>query len=91
MEEWKKYEIVGDVRGKGLLLAIEFVKDQKTKKPAPEERDLVVRKGLEKGILVFRGGNSTIRIAPPLIIEEEELSLGLDLLEEAVAEVQRTC
>jgi len=92
LEEWKeKYRIVGDVRGKGLLLAIEFVKDKKKKTPAPEERDAIVRAGIERGVLVFRGGNSTIRIAPPLIIEEEELQLGLDLLEEAIKEVEAKC
>ncbi len=92
LEEWKeKYGIVGDVRGKGLLLAVEFVKDKRSKKPAPEERDSVVREGIRRGVLVFRGGNSTIRIAPPLIIGEDELQLGLDLLEEAVKQVQGRC
>jgi 4-aminobutyrate aminotransferase len=92
LEEWKeKYGIVGDVRGKGLLLAVEFVKDKRSKKPAPEERDSVVREGIKRGVLVFRGGNSTIRIAPPLIIGEDELQLGLDLLEEAVKQVQGRC
>jgi 4-aminobutyrate aminotransferase len=92
LEEWReRFSIVGDVRGKGLLLAVEFVKDKKSKKPAPEERDSVVREGIRRGVLVFRGGNSTIRIAPPLIIGEDELQLGLDLLEEAVKQVEARC
>jgi 4-aminobutyrate aminotransferase len=92
LEEWReRFGIVGDVRGKGLLLAVEFVKDKKSKKPAPEERDSVVREGIRRGVIVFRGGNSTIRIAPPLIIEEDELQLGLDLLEEAVKQVEARC
>ncbi len=85
-----RYKIVGDVRGKGLMIAIEFIKDEK-KIPGLEQRELVIREALKRGVLVFRGGNCTIRIAPPLIIKTEELELGLDLLEEAVREVSRKC
>lgn len=87
----EEHELVGDVRGKGLLLAVEFVKDRKTKQPAVKERDAVVRAALDRGIIVFRGGRSAIRIAPPLIINRRELELGLDLFEQAVNEVEGRC
>jgi 4-aminobutyrate aminotransferase len=85
------YELIGDVRGKGLVLAVEFVKDRETKKPAVEERNRVVQAALNRGVLVFRGGQSAIRIAPPLIINQRELELGLDLFEQGVKEVQDKC
>jgi 4-aminobutyrate aminotransferase len=85
------YELIGDVRGKGLALAVEFVKDRETKKPAVEERNRVVQAALNRGVLVFRGGQSAIRIAPPLIISQRELELGLDLFEQGVKEVQEKC
>jgi 4-aminobutyrate aminotransferase len=90
LEEMKeKHELIGDVRGKGLLLAVELVKDRKTKEPAVKEREAVMRAALNKGVILFRGGASSIRIAPSLTIKEEELNLGLDLFEQAIAEVGR--
>jgi len=83
--------LIGEVRGKGLLLGVEFVKDKRTKKQAVKERDAVVGEALKLGIIVFRGGRSVIRIAPPLIISEREFELGLDLFERAVREVERRC
>ena len=82
------HELVGEVRGRGLMLAIEFVKDRKTKEPAREERDAIVRAALGRGLMVFRGGKSAIRIAPPLIIDREDLNLGFDILERAIEEVE---
>lgn len=81
--------LIGDIRGKGLLLAVELVKDQRTKEPAAEEREMLVRAAINKGLIIFRGGRSTIRIAPPLIISGDELELGLNLFEEALSEVER--
>ena len=92
LQEWQeRSKIIGDVRGKGLLLAIELVKDKRTKEFAVKERDMVVREALDRGLIVFRGGKSIIRIAPPLIMSRSELDLGLDLLEESLLEVERKC
>lgn len=84
-------QLIGDVRGKGLLLALELVKDREGKQPAMEERDAAVRAALSRGLIVFRGGRSTIRVAPPLIISKRELELGLDLLGQALNEVWKKC
>ncbi len=92
LEEMKeKHKLIGDVRGKGLLLAVELVKDPRTKTRAVKERDALVRTALGKGVIVFRGGRSVIRLAPPLIISKEDLELGLDIFEEALTEVEKRC
>ena len=86
-----RYELIGDVRGKGLMLAVEFVRDRKRKHPAVKERDAIVKATNDRGVIVFRGGQSTIRIVPPLVISERELELGLNIFEQAIGEVQKRC
>ena len=87
----ENHELIGDVRGKGLLLAVEFVKNRETKQPAVKERNAIVQAALNRGIILFRGGQSTIRIAPSFIISQRELELGLDLFEQALGEVEKKC
>lgn len=83
--------IVGEVRGKGLMLAVEFVEKTDRRKNGTKERDMVIQTALKKGVIFFRGGRSALRIAPPLIISREELDKGLSILREAVEEVARKC
>ena len=90
-EMGEKYRLIGEVRGKGLALAIEMVKDPKSKEPAVEERDAVIRTALGEGLILFPGGESAIRIAPPLVIDRENFELGFDLLDRALAEVEKRC
>ena len=85
----EEHEIIGDVRGKGLLIAVEFVKDQKSKAPAVEERNSIIRAAIDRGLILFRGGVSSIRIAPSLTISEKDLELGFDIFEEALMEVEK--
>jgi 4-aminobutyrate aminotransferase/(S)-3-amino-2-methylpropionate transaminase len=84
-----KYELIGDVRGLGVMQAIELVKDRKTKEPATDEVSKVIVKAREKGLLLLRAGLylNVIRLHPPLTIEEELLNKGLDILEESLKEV----
>ncbi len=90
MAEWpKKHKLVGDVRGRGLMLGVEFVKDKKTKEYATAERDRIAVLAFERGILFLGCGPSTIRIAPPLIVTKEEADVALDVLEEAITIVGR--
>ncbi len=84
-------KLIGEIRGMGMLLAVEMVKDKRTKEPAVKERDAVVQKALDRGLIIFRGTNSTIRIAPPLTISKRELELGLDIFGETLREVGREC
>jgi 4-aminobutyrate aminotransferase len=89
--EWtKKHSIVGDVRGLGLMLGIELVKDQKTREPHPEARGRVIRRAFEEGLLVLGCGESTIRLMPPLVVEQEHIDYALDVLERCIAEVEKS-
>ncbi|MEM0295605.1 MAG: aspartate aminotransferase family protein [Candidatus Korarchaeum sp.] len=90
-EMGEKYGLIGDVRGLGVMQAIELVKDRKTKEPAADETMKVINKAREKGLLLLRAGIylNVIRLHPPLTIEEENLMKGLDILEESLREVER--
>ncbi|GGM67105.1 aspartate aminotransferase family protein [Thermogymnomonas acidicola] len=80
----ERYECIGDVRGIGLMLAIDFVRDRKTKEPARELRDRVEYKAFENGLILLSTGQSAIRIIPPLIITEEQADMGVEALERAI-------
>jgi 4-aminobutyrate aminotransferase len=88
MAEWtKKYKIVGDVRGRGLMIGVEIVKDQKTKEQSPELRDRIVEKAFDKGVLFLGCGPSTVRIAPPLVVTKDEADVAVDALESSIVSV----
>jgi 4-aminobutyrate aminotransferase len=90
MADWpKKYEIVGDVRGRGLMIGVEIIKDKKTKEYAAAERDRIVELAFERGVLFLGCGPSTIRIAPPLIVTKDEADVAVDVLEECIAIVNK--
>ncbi|HDI86343.1 MAG TPA: aminotransferase class III-fold pyridoxal phosphate-dependent enzyme, partial [Candidatus Korarchaeota archaeon] len=86
-EMQERYEIIGDVRGLGLMVGVEFVKDRRTKEPATKERGKIVQEAFKRGLLLLGAGKSSLRLAPPLIITEEEADVGLDILEETIKEV----
>lgn len=89
LEEMKeKYEIIGDVRGLGLMIGVELVKNRKTKERAVKERAEILNSALKKDLLLLPCGPSTIRIIPPLTIKENTLNKGLDIFEEAIKESQ---
>lgn len=90
MIEWmRKYPIVGDVRGLGLMLGFEIVTDQTTKERAPELRDRIVQMAFHRGLLVLGAGRNAIRLAPPLVISKDQADFAVTTLEEIVAEVSR--
>ncbi len=78
------YEIVGDVRGIGMMIGVELVKSKKTKAPAVDERSAILDACFQNGLLLLPAGVSTIRIIPPLTIEQSHLESGMDVLEEQV-------
>ena len=89
MADWpKKHRIVGDVRGRGLMIGVEIVKDQTTREHGASERDRIVEQAFERGILFLGCGPSTIRIAPPLIVTRDEADVAIDALEESIAIVE---
>ncbi len=82
---WKKtHALVGDVRGRGLMIGIELVKDQSTREPAPELRNRVETLAFERGLMVLGCGESSLRLSPPLVVRPEEATVALDILEEAL-------
>ncbi len=88
LEEMKeKYEIVGDVRGLGMMIAIEFVKDKKSKDPSPKGRDDVTVEAFNNGLLMLPTGFSSLRIIPPITINQKNLEEGMDILEDAIKKV----
>ncbi len=91
MADWpKKHKIVGDVRGRGLMLGVDIVKDQQTREYGNAERDRIVEKSFERGVLFLGCGPSTVRIAPPLIVTKDEADVAVDTLEESIAAVEAT-
>jgi len=86
---WRdKFPIVGDVRGKGLMIGAEIVADQKTKEPAPKLRDAIENLAFSKGLLVLGAGANTIRLAPPLVIDEEQADFAINVLEACIREAE---
>jgi 4-aminobutyrate aminotransferase len=86
----KKHKIVGDVRGRGLMIGVDIVKDQATREYGNSERDRVVEAAFERGILFLGCGPSTVRIAPPLVVTKDEADVAMDALEESIAVVEKS-
>lgn len=86
-EMMEKYPVIGDVRGLGGMVGIEFVKDKETKEPAPELTSAVIQACAKQGLLVEGAGtyNNVIRFLAPLVMTDEQLEAGLDIFEKAVA------
>ena len=82
----QRFEPIGDVRGRGLLMGIEVVKDRHTKAPAPELAQRVMNRCLELGLStsIIRGAWGVFRIAPPITMTDEEIDLGLSIFEQAM-------
>jgi 4-aminobutyrate aminotransferase len=90
MADWPaKLRLVGDVRGRGLMVGVEIVKNKTTKEYGAAERDLIVEKAFERGVLFLGCGPSTIRICPPLVVTKEQADVAVDVLEECIREVGR--
>jgi 4-aminobutyrate aminotransferase len=79
------HPLVGDVRGRGLMIGIELVKDKTTREPAAALRNRVETLAFERGLMVLGCGECTIRLCPPLIVSEQEATVALDILEESIA------
>jgi 4-aminobutyrate aminotransferase len=90
LRDWpKKHPIVGDVRGRGLMIGIEIVKSQQTREPAPILRDRIVSLAFEQGLLLLGCGETTLRLAPPLVVNQQEVTVALDILEKCLAQTEQ--
>jgi 4-aminobutyrate aminotransferase / (S)-3-amino-2-methylpropionate transaminase / 5-aminovalerate transaminase len=88
MQRWKaKYHVIGDVRGLGAMQLVEFVKDRKTKEPDMAVAMEVIKEATSKGLILIRAGlfSNCIRLLPPIVITDEQLTEGLQVLENAIA------
>jgi len=83
----KTHECMGDVRGKGLMVGVELVKDRETKERAEEWRDELIKGAFEKGLLLLGCGQNSIRFCPALTVTDEEVDVCLTLFEEAIRKV----
>jgi alanine-glyoxylate transaminase/(R)-3-amino-2-methylpropionate-pyruvate transaminase len=84
-----KHDLIGEVRGKGLMIGVELVKDRATKEPAKEECAAVFEKCKDKGLLIGKGGlwGNTLRIKPPMCITRDDADFMLAVIDEALSEV----
>jgi 4-aminobutyrate aminotransferase len=85
----ERFKNVGEVRGRGLMIGIEFVRDQKTKERAPELRNRLIQAAFHKGLLVLGSGDTTLRFCPPLVIDEEQAEYAVRTLEECIREEEK--
>jgi 4-aminobutyrate aminotransferase len=85
MADWpKKYNLVGDVRGRGLMIGVEIVRDKATLEYGAAERDRIVELAFERGLLFLGCGPSTIRLCPALVVTQEQADVAVDVLEECI-------
>jgi 4-aminobutyrate aminotransferase len=88
MQQWvSRFPIVGEVRGMGLMLGFELVKDQQSRERAPEVRNRIEELAFERGVLVLGAGQNSIRLSPPLVLSRDQADFALDTLEECIAQV----
>ncbi len=83
-----RHDVIGDVRGVGLMIGVEFVRDRETKAPYEHLAHSIELAAFGKGLLLLGCGRSTIRIAPPLIIDEEDVRNGLRIIDEVLTEIR---
>lgn len=85
----KKHRLMGDVRGKGLMIGVELVRDRETKEMAVKERNQIIQKCFQKGLLILGCGQNVIRFMPPLMIGRQEVDTALSIFEEVLTEVEK--
>ncbi len=85
LRDWPaRFPVVGEVRGMGLMIGVEFVRDQETKEKAPHLRDRIVELAFERGLLVLGAGENSLRLCPPLVVTRDQCEFAADTLEECV-------
>jgi 4-aminobutyrate aminotransferase len=84
----QRFEFIGDVRGRGLMIGVEFVTDRATKSPAKALATKIVHRAYHNGLLLLECGASGIRLIPPLMIDAKLVDEGLDMLERSMQEAR---
>lgn len=83
-----RHPLIGDVRGRGLMIGVELVRDRETKERATTERDGVVRECFKRGLLVLGAGRNAVRLSPPLVLTRQQADTALEILDEALRAVE---
>ena len=85
LREWpERYETVGDVRGLGLMIGVELVRDRRSRERNPALRDRVVELAFERGLLILGAGENTIRLCPPLVVTREQCDFAMETIEDCL-------
>ncbi len=84
-----RHPLIGDVRGLGLMIGVDLVKNRATREPAPLERDAVLQNCFKQGLVLLGCGESAIRLCPALVVTKEEAETAVRILDSAFAEVER--
>jgi len=82
-----RHRLIGDVRGIGLMIGIEIVRDRDTREPAPSEQERIIRRAFERGLLTLPCGDSTIRLTPPLVCSDSDVDKAVSILDEVLTEI----
>jgi 4-aminobutyrate aminotransferase len=83
-----RHPLVGDVRGRGLMIGVELVRDRQTKERAIEERNAVVTRAFERGLLLLGAGKNAIRFSPPLVLTRDQADVAVRIFDEALTDVE---
>jgi len=83
-----KHAVIGDVRGRGLMVGVELVRDRQTKERATSERDALVKACFTRGLLVLGAGRNAIRLSPPLVLTKQQVDIALRILDEALSAIR---
>ncbi|MEO7476198.1 MAG: aminotransferase class III-fold pyridoxal phosphate-dependent enzyme, partial [Gemmatimonadales bacterium] len=83
----ERHECIGDVRGLGLMIGVEFVKDRATREPAPDIVHQLVQRAFAHGLLLLGAGKSTLRLAPPLVVNADDIDTALLLIGARLSEI----
>ena len=83
-----KHKLIGDVRGRGLMIGVELVRDRQTKERASEERDAVVNGAFKRGLLILGAGKNSIRFSPPLVLTKAEADVAIRIFDEALTDLR---
>jgi 4-aminobutyrate aminotransferase len=86
----RKHRLIGDVRGRGLMIGVELVRDRTTKERAGAERNALVWAAFRRGLLILGAGPNSIRLSPPLVLTREQADTAVQLLDVALTEVEET-
>jgi 4-aminobutyrate aminotransferase len=80
--------LIGDVRGRGLMVGVELVRDRQTKERADDERNDVVTEAFNHGLLILGAGKNSVRFSPPLVLTREQADTAVQIFDEALTKVE---